>query len=294
MAKCITCKKKAVFTSPTYCKDHFFSYIENKVKDTIRRFDLIKPTEKIAVAVSGGKDSQTVLSILHTLYGSRVSAIAIDEGIPKYRDQTLEDLRQFCKPRNIPYKIYSFKQAFGKPLSQLVTQGASPCRSCGVLRRNLLNTNAKNFDKLATGHNLDDECQNIIMNLLKGSLFLLAKLGPMSGIAERQQFTRRIKPLYLITEKETTAYAFLKQFPVRFNECPNAEGTFRSKVRDGLNELESKKPKTKRAIIDNFLNILPILKKTYENSPIPRQCTQCKSPSTGSICKACTTVNFYA
>ncbi len=294
MVSCSLCFKPAAFLSPHYCKDHFFLYIEEKVKFAIKRFHLIGENERIAVAVSGGKDSQTVLSILHTLYGNRVCAIAIDEGIPGYRDNTLEDLEKFCRPLNIPYHIYSFQEAFGKPLERFLEQGASACRSCGVLRRHLLNTHAAGFDKLATGHNLDDECQSIVMNFLKSNLLLLAKLGPVSGITERAGFTPRIKPLYLCTEKEIAAYAFLQGFPVRFRECPHASDSFRSLVRDLLNNIEHANPGTKRAVAEHFLALLPRLHDTYSGNSVLRSCTRCGSPAVNGICQACKTVVLFS
>ncbi len=281
---CVHCSSKAVVSSPPYCKEHFILYIEEKVQRTIERFRLIDAGDKIAVAVSGGKDSQTVLYILHKLYGN-VHGIAIDEGIPGYRDRTLKDLETFCTTHSIPFGIHSFQNRFGKMLGSFPVHGGI-CTTCGVLRRYLLNERAAGYDKIATGHNLDDECQSVMMNLLKGNLFLLAKLGPKSGIVLRNGFTQRIKPLYLCTEKEITTYAFLKGFPVDFIECPNAADGFRSSVRDGLNNIEMQHAGTKCNIIETFLNILPSLKELHEGT---RQiyCTHCGKPSMSELCKAC-------
>lgn len=288
MAQCNMCQERAVFSLPCYCKSHFIEYIEKKVAATVRRFELIKPNEKIAVAVSGGKDSQTVAYILHKLFGN-VTALSIDEGIPGYRDATLEDMKQFCFNYNIPYKVYSFEDAFGTKLDTMLRNGAPACRSCGVLRRSLLNKHARGFDKIATGHNLDDECQSLMMNFLKGTLFLSAKLGPASGVHIRTGFVQRIKPLYLCAEKEITAYAYLMGFPVHFNECPHAADGFRSTVRDSLNTLEQQKPGTKLRMIENFLSILPELKVKHANHQL-LQCSSCGQPSAQSICRACITI----
>ena len=143
---------------------------ELHVKDTIRQFKLIKPGEKIGVAVSGGKDSTTLLYLLHKFYGADVTGIAIDEGIEGYRESTLEDLKKFCDEFKIRYEIYSFKELYGVTVDGIKGKMGS-CMACGVLRRASLNSAARDFDKIATGHNLDDECQSIVMNLLKGNLF---------------------------------------------------------------------------------------------------------------------------
>src|SRR3989338_6937584 len=167
MAACTRCSGAAVFSPPLLCERHFFSLVEGKVSAALQRFSLIRDGERVAVAVSGGKDSQTTLFLLHRLFGERATGIAIDEGIPHYRDQTLADLRHFCMQYGILFRVLSFREAFGVELEGLLARGASACRSCGVLRRSLLNQGAAGFDKLATGHNLDDECQSALMNFLK-------------------------------------------------------------------------------------------------------------------------------
>ena len=283
---CKKCSEHAVYDNPRLCKKHFIIEIETRVKETIRKFKLIKKGERIAVAVSGGKDSQTVLYILRKFYGKAVFAVAIDEGIEGYRSKTLEDLKKFCSCYDIHYKLYSFKNRYHKSLDQLVAKGAAACRTCGVLRRHLLNFAAKDFDKIATGHNLDDECQNFVMNLFKGTSRLSAKLGPASGIKRREGLTQRIKPLYFCSERETTAYAYLNGFPVTYIECPYAQDSFRSHVRDMLNILEAKKTGTKRAIIGRFITILPALKETAKKDP-PLRCSTCGGVSAGKRCKNC-------
>jgi|SRR3989344_261699 len=291
MMLCTQCSDRAVSSRPQLCKSHFIAYVEQKVVMAIDRFSLIRQGEKIAVAVSGGKDSQTVLYLLNKLYGG-VTAISIDEGIPSYRDATLEDMKEFCARYSIPYQIHSFEHAFGQKLETFLQRGAPACRSCGVLRRHLLNKHAQGFDKIATGHNLDDECQNVLMNLLKGTLSLASKLGPMSGVMKREGFVQRIKPLYFCSEKEITTYAFLMGFPVRFNECPHATDGFRSAVRDRLNDLEFRQSGTKLRLIENFLMILPALKTIPEG--MLRSCTNCGSPSANAVCNACKTVEAFA
>ena len=285
MANCGICGQRAVFSNPAYCGFHFIDYFEAKVKATIGRFGLIHGGDRIAVAVSGGKDSQTTAFLLKKFYDN-ITAIAIDEGIPGYRDQKLKDLEAFCVRYDIPFQVYSFKEAFGKPLEEFLSLGAPSCRSCGVMRRHLLNKNASGFDVIATGHNLDDECQSIVMNLLKGNVSMAVRIGPKSGA--REGFTPRIKPLYLCTEKEVATYAFLMKFPDQFNECPHADEGFRSRVRDALNELELNQPGTKLHIVENFFKLQ--LRKTPN---ILVRCDSCGSPASGNRCSACKVVEIY-
>ncbi len=277
-------------TNP-YCKSHFIKYFESKVAATIKKYKLIGKNDKIIVACSGGKDSTTVLYLLNKWFGN-VTALAIDEGIPSYRNLTLEDLRSFCNRNKIPLKTVSYKEAFGFSLHEALKKvTVLPCNICGTLRRYLLNSAAKGFTKIATGHNLDDEAQSIMMNFFKGNLELAARLGPLTGIVKYAKFVPRVKPLYFCYEKEIAAYAFLQNFGVRFAECPHSRVSFRAAVRDFLNDLEQQLPGTKKNIVNNFLKLLPQLKKKYAAVADIKYCSSCGEPSSNELCKACIYVN---
>ncbi|MFH1174096.1 MAG: TIGR00269 family protein [archaeon] len=263
----------------TLCREHFLESIERKVKETIDRFNLIMPNDKILVAASGGKDSMTLALILHKLQYT-FDILAIDEGIPGYREHTLSELLTFCKQQGFPPpNVVSFKDVLGDSLQELL-QSHKPCTVCGTFRRYLLNKYAKGYDKLATGHNLDDEAQTILMNVYKGQPFLLAKLGPITKA--NAQFTRRIKPLYFCTERETRAYAFLNNLPLAFHECPYTHESYRDAVRSVLNNAEQQSG-MKRNIVNAFL----VMHERLREERNLRQCERCGEASSGRICKAC-------
>jgi tRNA(Ile)-lysidine synthase TilS/MesJ len=181
----------------------FTDQIINRVKQTIKRFKLLEKSDKVCVALSGGKDSLTTLYILHKL-GYHVSALCVDEGIEKYRRKTLDHAISFCKQYNISYKLVSFEEEFGHRMPHFLKGRDLPCTVCGTLRRYILNKHSKGFDKIATGHNLDDEAQAIMMNLFRANTDLMPRLGPKSR--KQRGFTQKIKPLYFILEKETERF----------------------------------------------------------------------------------------
>lgn len=286
--KCVKCFQKAVFSSPALCKAHFLAYFEHKVKVTIQRYRLL-PTKKIKsmVACSGGKDSTVVLYLLNK-WGYKPTALAIDEGIQGYRPHTLRNLEKFCRKNEIPLKIYSFQKEFGASLDKIIKKlGGHPCYACGILRRYLLNQKSRSFEVIATGHNLDDESQSILMNLCNGNLALSANLGPKTGAFSHKKFTERIKPLYFCSEKEVMAYSLLKEFEVSYHECPYAYLSFRGKTRDALNELEAECPETKKNIVKNFLGLLPAVRKKYSSAKEPQTCQLCGEAGRQEICRAC-------
>ena len=276
------------------CKGHFIEYFENKVFKTIRQFDLIGKEENLGVAVSGGKDSLTLLHILKKLSQQnpkiKLTAILINEGIEGYRNNTISTAQNFCNKHDIKLNVYSYEQEFGMPLDQMLKiLDVKPCTICGIFRRYLLNKKSKElgFTKLATGHNLDDECQSILMNQFKNNMQASARLGPKVGLNEKNKnFVQRIKPLYLCTEKEATTYAFLNGILDVFNECPNVVKSYRAQVRDMLNDFEAKFPGTKYSIINSFLQTLPDLKQRFKDSEAGF-CKNCGEAAAKDKCNAC-------
>ena len=294
---CKNCELKPVvfLTNNTkgLCKSCFFRYFERKFNKTISQFKLIEPNEKIGVAVSGGKDSLTLLYLLNGLKEKRrfsIEALLIDEGIKGYRDKTIEDAKKFCKDLNVKMTIVSYKDEFGYPLDEMLKKlKMKPCSICGVFRRYLLNKYSRKlgFDKIATGHNLDDEVQSLLMNQFRSNPEVSARLGPITGIKDEKKFVRRIKPLYLLLEKEVATYTFLKKFEIKFCECPNNTEAYRIHVRTFINNFESKFPGTKHSIINSYLEIMPMLKEKYKNVEEIKYCKKCEEPSSKDVCQAC-------
>src|SRR3989338_5455286 len=300
---CDTCAAKAIITLQhgNLCRHHFLDYFEHKVFKTIAKYELIKRTDTLCVASSGGKDSLTVLYLTKKYceknnLPATLFALAIDEGIHNYRAKTLQDLELFCTQHHIPVKVIKTKEEFKHTLDEaypLINKDAKkkPCNICGVWRRYLLNKYARKngATKVITGHNLDDEAQAIIMNVFKANTGLAAHLGPISGVQDHELFVRRVKPLYFCTEKETRLYAWLKGFTIEFTECPYAREGYRAKVQEMLNDFEQQYAGTKQGIVNSFLAILPLLKE----KELPGQknsiqlCQECREPAQGEICNAC-------
>lgn len=300
---CTTCEKKPVYilhNGKKLCKRCFTRYYERKVFRAISKYKLIDKGDKIGVAASGGKDSTVILCILNKFCKERrfpnVEALAIDEGIKGYRDNTLKDLKRFCRREKIKLRIFGFKKEFGFTLDAAIKKAQkkklkpTSCHICGVLRRYLINKKSRKlkFAKLATGHNLDDEAQTILMNQFKGNIELSAKLGPKTGVSEDKNFVQRIKPLYFCTEKENMIYSFIHNAVPGYTECPK-QASYRFEIRDFLNKFENKNPGIKAAIVNSFLQTLPILKKRYAKAAkgTLKSCKKCREPSSKETCKAC-------
>lgn len=271
----------------------FIKYFEKKVNDTIRKYELFSRTDKIAVAVSGGKDSTVCLYVLKKL-GYNVEGITIDAKIGAYTEKNLENLKEVCKKFEIKLHVVSFREEFGKSLCYirdvLKEKGYeySSCMVCGILKRYLLNKYAKKlkFDYLATGHNLDDEAETMTMNLFRNDFKLARRQGPVTGVVRSKKFVQRVKPLYFLKNEETKRYSQIMQFPVNYEICPCSVKAYRREYRTMLAEFEKKHPSIKYNIVqfqEQMKNHLKKEKKVEINT-----CQSCGQPCSQEICKACT------
>ncbi|MDO8727171.1 MAG: TIGR00269 family protein [Candidatus Methanoperedens sp.] len=290
--KCQRCNKSAViyqkYSNAHLCKLHFIEDVERKIKRDIRKFKMVQKGDRIAVALSGGKDSIVLLYVLHKIFQDRkdleLSAITIDEGINGYREHTLENAVKLTGDLGIQHTIRSFREGFGVTLDELITRKEhAACTLCGVLRKNLLNKTARELgaDKLAIGHNLDDESQTILMNYLRGDIDRLKRMLPD---ANQPGLVMRIKPLRSIPEKEVALYGFLNDLPVSIDECPYAGQALRNEIREIINNYEVKHPGTKYSLLGGSEIISEALRSPDNQISV---CRICGEPGSDDICKTC-------
>lgn len=283
--RCTLCSARAVVLEPALCSAHFSSRFEKKVAKTITKYKMFTKRERIIVAASGGKDSLALLFILKR-QGYNVSALAVDEGISGYRPLKLRALEAHCSKEGIGLDIVSFKEQYGITLDEAVKKTRTiPCTVCGILRRDILNKHAQEYDVLATGHNMDDEAQAVLMNIFKNDLSILARTGPVSGIMPKDRFIKRVKPFYLCSEKETMVYSYVNSLYTPFVECPYVVRSFRAEIRDSLNEYECRHKGTKESVLDSFLSFSSQLKEATEQNL--GLCRKCGAPCAGEICNSC-------
>ncbi len=303
MSKCTLCKGKAAVYSRPYsgenlCSRCFTRSLEDKVRATISEYDMLQPTDKIVVAVSGGKDSVTLAHILTRIEKkfpkASVTAVTIDEGIRGYRDEALRTAAKICQELGIPHRIASFKEMYGYTLDDIVNtlgkreaKGLTPCAFCGVLRRQVLNTTARKAgaDKIATAHTLDDETQTMLLNIMHGDAERLGRVKPVLMKAH-PKLVQRVKPFCELPEREVVLYAYLKQIDYQEGPCPYAGSALRNDVRTMLNRMEEKHPGTKFAIFRSIERIRPALEAAREAVEL-RECRICGEPTVGETCKPC-------
>ncbi|MBI5148089.1 adenine nucleotide alpha hydrolase family protein [Candidatus Pacearchaeota archaeon] len=276
-------------------ENNFTKKFESKVLETIQKYKLCSKKDRIAVACSGGKDSTTVLYLLHK-FGFNVFAIYINLRMSEYSENCLKELRRFCKMYEIKLHVLDTKQIYGSSMCFIRSriqqkQKLSNCTICGIMKRWLLNKKARELHatKLATGHNLDDEAETVIVNYSKGNLLLGINSGPATGIVADKKFVQRIKPLYFCSGKQIYEYAKNAEFPFWHEKCPCAIGSYRIDVRKFLNQFDDS---VKENIVNNFIKILPKLRREFfDKQKKVIYCSVCGEPSRNEICSVCNLVS---
>ncbi len=305
MLMCDVCGvNKAVVYQPhtkrRLCKQCFIKDIKRRVIEEIRRYNMLSSNDKVALALSGGKDSFVLLDVLSEIHSSsKIIAITIVEGIHGYnKPEYVERLRRETSERGVDHIIVSFKEYIGKTLDELImlvrqrNTGISPCTYCGALRRRIINTYARmhGATKTATAHNLDDEAQTSLMNILRGDIIRLLRQHPLAPSFSKY-FVRRVKPLRRVYEWETTMYAFLKRYHPPETECPylHMHPTLRAKLRQQLQALELRYPGVLLKILEATDSIAyNLIDKVHALPELPH-CTICGEPTSHNreICKVC-------
>ncbi|MGB9749195.1 MAG: ATP-binding protein [Candidatus Woesearchaeota archaeon] len=280
-------------------KQRFVEEIERKVFRTIKDYKLIDKNDHVLIALSGGKDSMSLLEILNEKFN--VEAIFIDLGIEDFSSNSRERIINYCKEKSVKLKILNLKEEIGFSIQEIVPTlkelGLNACNSCGIIKRYVLNRNAKGYEKLVTGHNMDDEISSIFMNIFKANIRANASLGPKTGIFSNEKFVQRIKPLYFCTNEEMKKYALLKGILFFEEKCPLREGAFRVFVSEELKNLFRSNEKfrnAKQRIIKSYLNYLkPWSLEIFKNKKLEMNyCSECGEPSSKQVCTVCKTIKM--
>jgi uncharacterized protein (TIGR00269 family) len=300
--KCTACKRRDAFFHRIYsgerlCKRCFAESIQDKVRGCIAKYKMLSYSDRIAIAVSGGKDSISLLHVLASMERkfpkASLVAVTVDEGIKGYRDEALEITAETCRALGITHHVVSFKRLYGFTLDEMVARmrkrdsELTPCAFCGVLRRKAINLAALevNANKVATGHTLDDEVQTGLLNIFHGDVPRLALEKPVTDPVH-PRLVQKVKPFCEIPERESALYAFVKDLSFQSTPCPYAGEALRNDIRVLLNRMEERHAGTKFTVFKSLEHMRPALQGLVTKSGF-KECRECGEPASGDLCMAC-------
>ncbi len=291
--KCRACRQPAVVEvrrhNASFCRECFLRHCRQQVQRAIDDFDMIRPGQRVLVAVSGGKDSLALWDLLLDL-GHHADGLYLGLGIGDYSDESSRYVRAFAERRGARLVEVDLPRDFGfdVPTAAAVTRRV-PCSACGLSKRHLFNEAARDggYDVVATGHNLDDEAAVLFGNVLRWDAEYLGRQYPV--LPASPGFVRKVKPLVRLSEREMAAYCVIRGIDYIVEECPMAEGNRHLAYKDALNTLEQRSPGAKANFLFSFLERAhdrfagDAETERAELTP----CTVCGSPTTGDVCAFC-------
>jgi tRNA 2-thiocytidine biosynthesis protein TtcA len=226
------------------------------VSRAIADFSMIEEGDRILVAVSGGKDSYTLLHILRELQRKApvrftLRAVNLDQGHPGYPAHRLRDYLE-----REGYEFTMVEEDTYSIVTEKIPAGKTYCSLCSRLRRGVLYRVAKEggFNKIALGHHRDDVLQTLLLNLMFAGQ--LAAMPPKLVASESGIVV--IRPLVYCAEEDIRAFADASTFPILpCDLCGSQEQLQRKAVGRMLDELEVNRPGTKTVMLAALQNVRP-------------------------------------
>lgn len=299
--KCRRCKKKAVVDlknhHTAFCEGCFFEYVERQVRRAIHEHRMMEKGERVLVCVSGGKDSLALWDLLCRL-GYEAHGLHVDLGIETYSTHSRQKVETFAMQRGLTLRSVSLEE-LQIPIPLLARRSRRPeCSVCGIVKRHFFNKLAVEggYRVVATGHNLDDEAGRLLGNLLHWQWEYLLKQRPVLE-AVGDLLARKVQPLCRLTERETAAYAILRNIDYVIQECPMSRGATSLRYKELLNLLEDQMPGTKASFYHGFLRDSEKLLRVWKEEQAEREvhagpakltrCSGCGSASFMNPCNFC-------
>lgn len=269
-----------------FCADDFLTMFRGQVEKAIRRFEMVRPGDRVLVAVSGGKDSLALWDVLLGL-GVDATGLYLGLGIGDYSDRSHDVARAFADRAGARLLAVDLQRDQGYDIPTAGRRGSrSTCAVCGLSKRYLFNRAALEggFDVVATGHNLDDEAATLLGNTLRWQTDAIARRSP--ALPARDGMVKKVKPLHRLSELETAAYAFLRGIDYVVEECPLVAGNTQLRYKEAMNAIERSSPGTKAQFFLGFLERGMDLFRSEDRAEL-RTCASCGQPTTGRFCAFC-------
>lgn len=220
----------------------------------IADYELIEPGDRVMVAISGGKDSYTLLHLLERAQKRapvpfELIAVHLDQGQPGYDGTALE---AWLRERGYEHRI--IRKGTYQLVTERIPEGKTYCSLCSRLRRGILYNAAESLgcSKIALGHHRDDAIETLMLNMMfNGSLSAMpAKLSSDDGR------NTVIRPLLYSSERDIAAYSRDLDFPIiPCNLCASQDNLWRQQVKEMLDEIEKRAPQVRQSMLAALKNV---------------------------------------
>lgn len=217
----------------------------------LEQYNMIEENDKIAIGVSGGKDSLTLLYALSGLkrfYPKKFDLVAISVDLG-FGIQDFTQIKHLCDELSIPLYIVPTE------INQIVfveRKESNPCSLCAKMRKGALNEKAKELgcNKIAYAHHKDDIIETMLLSLIYEGRF--HTFAPLTYLDRTELYV--IRPLMFVSESEIIGFKNKMNLPVAKNPCPADGYTKREYVKNLLSQLNSENPGVKERMFSAIVN----------------------------------------
>ncbi len=224
-------------------------HICSLMRNAIDTYNMIEENDRIAVGVSGGKDSLVLLyglALLKNYYPKNFDIVAVTlDPCFQNKNSDFSHIEDFCKKLSVEYHIKRtglYNVVFEN------RQEKNPCSLCARMRRGILHDMAKahNCNKIALGHHKDDAAETVIMNLFQGGTF--GCFSPVTYLSNKD--ITMIRPMIHLEERDVENACRRHSLPVTKSNCPVDKETTREETKTLITNLERDYPALKNKIIN--------------------------------------------
>jgi tRNA 2-thiocytidine biosynthesis protein TtcA len=228
--------------------------IAHEMGRCIADYELIVAGDRVMVAISGGKDSYTLLHLLDRArqrapVSFEIIAVHLDQGQPGYDGTALE---AWLRVQGYEYRI--LREDTYQLVTKVIPEGQTYCSMCSRLRRGILYNAAQSLGctKIALGHHRDDAIETLMLNMMfNGSLSAM----PAKLVSDDGRNTV-IRPLLYSSERDIAAYSEQLNFPIiPCNLCGSQENLWRQQVKQMLDDIEKRAPKVRQSMLAALKNV---------------------------------------
>ncbi len=294
MAKCKSCNAYTeVIRIPEFnlkaCPSCFQRIYERRVRRVLERYSMTKGVEKVAVALSGGKDSAALLAAMQRLgwvMGFQVVALHFHLNMGDYSQRNLEEVEKLSERLGVELRV---ARVGDLGLRVRRVKGWTPCAVCGAIKRALFNREARKLgaQAVATAHTLEDALLFTLKNLLSRHYVFPRPVLPSQG-----DLIMKIKPLMYTPERLNAIYCREKGIEVFAEKCP-----FWSpkphRLKEVFDHLEHIMPSGKLQLLLSLQEALPSADEAAWENRL-HSCSSCGETSTQPQCALCRLREWFA
>ncbi|MDW8033833.1 MAG: ATP-binding protein [Nitrososphaerota archaeon] len=263
--------------------------VEKRVIEEIKKYPSFK---KALIAISGGKDSASLLYIIRTFFPDKeIIPVHLNLGINGFSEKSEEFARMQAEENGLELVVFDLKKELGFTIMDAKKLYPKVCSVCGSIKRYLLNKIAyeSDVDIVLTAHHLDDFLVRMLKSVLNAEIEELIRFKPY--LPKNENLIAKGRPFWKIPESLILRYASLQGFSFINEKCPIGIKKNIEKLRKAIEILTSNENQ-KNVYLSSLVKIARILEKTVDPEKIQlKPCSYCGFLSSNVICSFCVRVN---